>query len=165
MLAPRALPRAAACARGCCSPACRCSSSPPRWARGCGCSTSSRRRVHRRARYVSRSSRGRVCAASLRGSSRAGACELPAHASPAQILALFEEGKVILEQVTVVEGATFADFLDALEQHPRVVHTLRGKSPPEIMAALGHPGLSPEGEFFPDTYRFAANTTDAAILA
>jgi UPF0755 protein len=96
---------------------------------------------------------------------QSGAYELPAHASPAQILALFEEGKVILEQVTVVEGATFADFLDALEQHPRVAHTLRGKSAAEIMAALGHAGVAPEGEFFPDTYRFAANTTDAAILA
>ena len=96
---------------------------------------------------------------------QSGAYELPAQASAAQILTLFEEGKVILEQVTVVEGATFADFLDALEQHPRVAHTLRGKSAAEIMAALGHPGLAPEGEFFPDTYRFAANTTDAAILA
>ena len=95
---------------------------------------------------------------------QSGAYELPAHASPAQILALFEEGKVILEQVTVVEGATFADFLDALEEHPRIAHTLSGKSPAEIMAALGHPGLAAEGEFFPDTYRFAANTTDVAIL-
>jgi UPF0755 protein len=96
---------------------------------------------------------------------QSGAYELPAHASAAQILALFEEGKVILEQVTVVEGATFADFLAALEQHPRVAHTLRGKSAAEIMTVLGNPGLPPEGEFFPDTYRFAANTTDAAILA
>jgi UPF0755 protein len=96
---------------------------------------------------------------------QSGAYELPSHASPAQILALFAEGKVILEQLTIVEGATFADFVDALNQHPRVLHTLRGKSPAEIMAALGHPGLSPEGEFFPDTYRFAANTSDAAILA
>jgi UPF0755 protein len=71
---------------------------------------------------------------------------------------------VILEQVTVVEGATFADFLDALEQHPRIAHTLSGKSPAEIMAALGHPRLAAEGEFFPDTYRFAANTSDVAIL-
>ncbi|HEY1873733.1 MAG TPA: endolytic transglycosylase MltG [Steroidobacteraceae bacterium] len=104
----------------------------------------------------------------LRGSKprmQSGAYELPAHASPAQILALFEEGKVILEQVTVVEGATFADFLDALEQHPRVAQTLRGKSAADIMAALGHPGVSAEGQFFPDTYRFAANTTDIAILA
>jgi peptidoglycan lytic transglycosylase G len=95
---------------------------------------------------------------------QSGAYELPAHASPAQILALFEEGKVILEQLTVVEGATFADFLDALAEHPRIAHTLGGKSPAEIMAALGHPGLPAEGEFLPDTYRFAANTTDLAIL-
>jgi len=45
-----------------------------------------------------------------------------------------------------------------------VLHTLRGKSPAAIMGALGHPGVSPEGEFFPDTYRFAANTPDIAIL-
>jgi len=95
---------------------------------------------------------------------QSGAYELPAHASPAQILSLFEEGKVILEQVTVVEGATFADFLDALEQHARIAHTLRGKNPAEIMAALGHPEVPAEGAFFPDTYRFAANTSDAAIL-
>jgi UPF0755 protein len=94
-----------------------------------------------------------------------GAYEIPGHASPAQILELFEQGKVILEQLTVVEGATFADFLEALEQHPQVVHTLKGKTPAEIMAALGHPGQPAEGEFFPDTYRFAANTPDTAILA
>jgi UPF0755 protein len=95
---------------------------------------------------------------------QSGAYELPAHSSPAQILALFAEGKVILEQITVVEGATFADFFAALEEHPRIAHTLHGKTAAEIMAALGHAGLAPEGEFFPDTYRFAANTTDAAIL-
>jgi UPF0755 protein len=95
---------------------------------------------------------------------QSGEYELPPHASPAQILTLFEEGRVILEQVTVVEGATFADFLAALGEHPRIAHTLQGKSPAEIMAALGHTGVAPEGEFFPDTYRFAANTTDLAIL-
>lgn len=95
---------------------------------------------------------------------QAGTYELPAHASPADIVTLFEEGKVVLEQLTVVEGATFADFLGELEQHARVAHTLKGKTPAEIMAALGHPGEPAEGEFFPDTYRFAANTTDVAIL-
>jgi UPF0755 protein len=95
---------------------------------------------------------------------QSGAYELPAHASPAQILALFEEGKVILEQVTVVEGATFADFMEALEGHPRIAHTLQRKSPAEVMAALGHADVAAEGQFFPDTYRFAANTTDVAIL-
>src|SRR5438876_927236 len=94
----------------------------------------------------------------LRPRVQAGNYEIPPHASPEEILALFEQGKVVLEQLTVVEGATFNDFLEALDQHPHVLHTLRGKSPVAIMGALGHPGVSPEGEFFPDTYRFPAHT-------
>ena len=101
----------------------------------------------------------------LRPRVQAGTYEIPPRASPAEILELFEQGKVILEQLTVVEGATFADFLEALAQHPHVAHTLQGKSAAEIMAALGHPGEAAEGEFFPDTYRFAAKTPDTAILA
>ncbi len=46
-----------------------------------------------------------------------------------------------------------------------MVHTLRGKTPAQVMTALGHPGEGAEGRFFPDTYRFAADTTDVAILA
>jgi len=93
-----------------------------------------------------------------------GLYEIPPQASARQILELFAQGKVVLEQLTVVEGATFADFLDALAGQPHVLHTLRGKSAAEVMAALGHPDQSPEGQFFPDSYRFAANTTDVAIL-
>jgi UPF0755 protein len=94
----------------------------------------------------------------------AGAYEIPPHASPREILQLFAEGRVILEQVTIVEGATFSDFLEALAQQPHVLHTLTGRTPAAIMAALGHPGVAAEGEFFPDTYRFAAGTTDLTIL-
>jgi len=93
-----------------------------------------------------------------------GSYEIPARASPEQILQLFVEGKVVLEQVTVVEGATFADFLAVLAAAPHVQHTLKGKTPAEVMAALGHLGENPEGRFFPDTYRFAAGTTDTVIL-
>jgi UPF0755 protein len=95
---------------------------------------------------------------------QAGTYELPPQVSPEEIIALLEQGKVVLEQLTVVEGATFSEFLEALDQHPHVLHTLRGKSPAAVMAALGHPEVSAEGEFFPDTYRFAANTPDIAIL-
>ena len=94
----------------------------------------------------------------------AGTYEIPPRASPAQILQLLEEGKVVLEQLTVVEGSTFADFLAALAQHPQVTHTLSGKTDAEIMTALGHAGESAEGELFPDTYRFAAHTSDLTIL-
>ena len=95
---------------------------------------------------------------------QAGFYEIPAHASPQQIIALFEEGKVVLDEITVVEGATFGEFLEALAQHPHVTHTLKGKTPAQVMSALGHPGEHAEGEFFPDSYRFAANTPDVIIL-
>jgi UPF0755 protein len=114
-----------------------------------------------------RSTRAIVWYLRLRGAHprmQAGVYEIPPGASPGQIIALFEEGKVVLDQITVVEGATFAEFIDALDQHPHVIHTLRGKTPREVMSALGHAGAGAEGEFFPDTYRFAANTTDAVIL-
>jgi UPF0755 protein len=93
-----------------------------------------------------------------------GMYEIPPHASPAQILELFEQGRVVLEQLTVVEGSTFADFRRELDEHAAVTHSLEGKTPAQVMAAIGHPGENPEGRFFPDTYRFAAKTTDRDIL-
>src|SRR5262249_51798143 len=45
-----------------------------------------------------------------------------------------------------------------------VTHTLHGKSDAEVMATLRHAGEFPEGRFFPDTYRFAAKTSDVEIL-
>jgi UPF0755 protein len=93
-----------------------------------------------------------------------GMYEIPAGASPAQILELFDQGRVVLEQLTVIEGSRFADLRHSLDNHAAVTHTLQGKSDEEVMTALGHPGEFPEGRFFPDTYRFAAKTTDAEIL-
>ena len=95
---------------------------------------------------------------------KAGTYDIPAAASPAQIFAMFEQGQVVLEQLTVVEGSTFADFRKALEKHPAVTNTLKGKTDAQVMAAIGHANEFPEGRFFPDTYRFAARTTDADIL-
>jgi UPF0755 protein len=95
---------------------------------------------------------------------QAGTYEIPPRSSPAQILDMFEQGRVLLEQLTVVEGWTFAQFLDLLDHEPDVLHTLAGKSPAQVMAALGHPNENPEGRFFPDTYRFAAGTADTVIL-
>jgi UPF0755 protein len=94
-----------------------------------------------------------------------GTYEVPARASPADIILMFDQGRVVLDQMTVVEGATFADFRRQLDAQPDVAHTLRGKSDAQVMSALGHGGESPEGRFFPDTYRFAPGTSDLTILA
>jgi UPF0755 protein len=95
---------------------------------------------------------------------KAGRYEIPAGASAAKILELLEQGVVVLEQLTIVEGSTFADLRRALEKHPAITVTLRGKSNAEVMSAIGHAGEHPEGRFFPDTYRFAARTTDVELL-
>lgn len=95
---------------------------------------------------------------------KAGTYDIPAHASAAQILQRLEQGAVVLEQLTIIEGSTVAQLRRALEHHPSVVSTLRNKSDAQMMIIIGHAGEPPEGRFFPDTYRFAARTTDVEIL-
>jgi UPF0755 protein len=96
---------------------------------------------------------------------KSGRYEIPAQASPAEILRQLEEGRVVLEALTIVEGWTFADMRRAIEAHPNIRVTLRGKDAAEVMAAIGHAGEHPEGRFYPDTYRFAASTSDRELLA
>jgi UPF0755 protein len=95
---------------------------------------------------------------------KAGDYEVPVRASAAEVLRMLEEGRVVLEQLTIVEGSTFADLRRALEAHRAVVSTLKGKSDAELMAAIGYAKQHPEGRFFPDTYRFASGTTDRDLL-
>ena len=95
---------------------------------------------------------------------KAGTYEIPAAASAAAIVNLLEQGRVVLEALTIVEGSTFAQLRQALASDTDVVTTLAGKSDEEVMAAIDRTGEYPEGRFFPDTYRFAARTTDVEIL-
>jgi UPF0755 protein len=96
---------------------------------------------------------------------KTGKYEIPAHASPEQILQQLAEGRVLLESLTVVEGWTFADMRRVVEAHPGIRSTLRGLDTAEFMSAIGHAGENPEGRFFPDTYRFAAGTTDRELFS
>lgn len=94
---------------------------------------------------------------------RTGRYEIPAQASPRDILRLLEEGRVLLETLTVIEGWTFADMRRAVEGHPAIKVTLKGSEVSALMHAIGHAGEHPEGRFYPDTYRFAADTTDREL--
>jgi UPF0755 protein len=95
---------------------------------------------------------------------QAGTYEIAPHASARAVLEQFIAGRVVLEQLTVVEGWTFAQLRQALDAQPDLVHELRGLSDVQLMRALGHEGQAAEGQFFPDTYRFAAGTSDRRIL-
>jgi UPF0755 protein len=94
---------------------------------------------------------------------KAGQYEIPAHATPSQILDQIESGRVRLSALTIVEGWTFAQMRRAIERQPDLAQTLAGKPDAEVMAVLGHRDEFPEGRFFPDTYRFAAGGSDREI--
>ena len=95
---------------------------------------------------------------------QAGTYEIAPHASARAVLEQLAAGRVVLEQLTVIEGWSFAQMRQALDAHPAVLHELAGRPEREVMAALGAPEQPAEGRFFPDTYRFAAGTSDRRIL-
>lgn len=84
--------------------------------------------------------------------------------TPETLIELLISGKVVQHGLTIVEGWTFRQLLDAVRADAVLSHTLQGKSLQEIMVALGHPDEYPEGRFLPDTYHFPRGTTDTAFL-
>jgi UPF0755 protein len=92
----------------------------------------------------------------------AGEYQVTAETTPLTLLAKLVAGDVYLHQITIVEGSRFAEVLAALRSHEAVQATaLDGAA---IMSALGAPGVHPEGQFFPDTYRFPYGTPDVEVL-
>jgi UPF0755 protein len=85
-------------------------------------------------------------------------------ADPASIIEQFEQGKVILEQFTLVEGWNFNQVRGALSALTVVTRPLAGRDEAAVMAALGRKGQNAEGRFAPDSYRFAEDTPDIDVL-
>lgn len=81
-----------------------------------------------------------------------------------RLLEKFVAGDVITHSITLLEGWTFGEFLDALAADPVLRKGIENRDPDEIMSELGHPELHPEGRFFPDTYIFDSGTTGLDIL-
>ena len=94
---------------------------------------------------------------------KAGRYLFPAGSSGRDILEQLRLGKVQMEQITLIEGWNFDQFRHALDLHPGLTHIWQALSPAQLMEQLGSPGMHPEGRFFPDTYRFAAGTTDSTV--
>ncbi len=95
---------------------------------------------------------------------QAGQYEIEPSTTPQQLLKKLIDGKVILRELTIIEGWTFAELMTALDNNAYLIHTLKNKSPDELMTAIGHPGKTPEGRFYPDTYLFGAGVNDVEVL-
>ncbi len=95
---------------------------------------------------------------------KSGEYEVPAQQQPAELLALFVSGQTRQYPVTIIEGRSFSQMRKTIADNDAFVHTLRGSTPAQIMAAIGHPDEKAEGRFLPDTYMFPRGTKDVAIF-
>ncbi len=103
--------------------------------------------------------------ARLRGDAtriRAGEYELEAGLTPVALLEMFVEGDVYLHRFAIVEGWRFSELAAALDAHPAIESGTLDET--EVMAALGQPGVHPEGQFLPDTYSFPRGTAAIELL-
>ena len=98
------------------------------------------------------------------GSIKVGEYLISNNSTVLDLIKQFIEGKVVLHQLTIIEGWTFSQVRSALSDNPVLTQTLNDLSDEEIMEKIGSKGLHPEGQFLPDTYSFSRQTTDLQYL-
>ena len=83
--------------------------------------------------------------------------------SPAELLRVLVDGRVVTYSVTLPEGITLQEALGILQAQPALEAVLDGTGDARLQA-LVQPHPAPEGLFFPDTYRFTRGETDLDVL-
>jgi UPF0755 protein len=108
-----------------------------------------------------------VALARVRGVDRAikaGNYEVEQGTNLLQLLDKLTQGDVTQSSFTIVEGTTFADLRRLLKEHAQVAKVVIDLPDAQMLARLGIAERSPEGVFFPDTYFFAAGSSDEVLL-
>jgi UPF0755 protein len=95
---------------------------------------------------------------------KAGDYEITASTSPLELLKRITKGDISQSEIRFIEGWTFSQLRQTLDQHPSVRHDTTGLSNGEIMRLIGAQETAAEGLFFPDTYYFARGSSDTTIL-
>jgi UPF0755 protein len=95
---------------------------------------------------------------------KAGNYQLLQPTSPLELLEKLTRGDVTLAEVRLIEGWTFAQFRDALDNSPNLKHETTGLPDGDVLARVQALEKHPEGLFFPDTYLFSRGSSDLAVL-
>jgi UPF0755 protein len=73
-------------------------------------------------------------------------------------------GETLQYRVTLVEGWTFNEALDAIQGSDKIVSVLQGLNPAEMLAQISPTFKNTEGILFPDTYFYTAGSTDLDLV-
>jgi UPF0755 protein len=95
---------------------------------------------------------------------RAGSYEIGPGTTPISLLNKMVRGDETLAVVRLIDGWTFRQFRGELAKADSLKPTTSGMSDTQVMAALGEPGVSAEGRFYPDTYAYSKGSSDLAVL-
>ena len=80
------------------------------------------------------------------------------------LLELWRRGEVVQYSLTLVEGWSFRQVRAALVRQEKLEQRLADLDDKALMDRLGLAGVSPEGRFFPDTYRYVRGMSDLDLL-
>lgn len=95
---------------------------------------------------------------------KAGDYQLTGNLSQVALLKYLTTGDAKQNEITVIEGWTFAQLRKTLNEHPAIKNTIIGLSDYEILQRIGASETATEGLFFPDTYYFIKGDSDIDIL-
>ena len=96
---------------------------------------------------------------------KAGEYMIDARHTPGDLVDLFRRGDSVMHSLTIIEGWTFRQMMQAVKANPILVKTIEDYSDTSaIMAMVSEEGEHPEGRFLPDTYLFPRGTTDISFL-
>ncbi len=95
---------------------------------------------------------------------KAGDYMLTADISPFQLLEYLVKGDSLRNEIRFIEGWTFVQIRETLNNHPGIKHDTMHLNEAEIALLLGSKESKLEGLIFPDTYFFMKNSSDISIL-
>jgi UPF0755 protein len=95
---------------------------------------------------------------------KAGEYRLEKGLTPIDLLQKLVTGKVMLRQLTIIEGWTAKQVFSSVNNNKYLAHTIANLAPDECARKLGARQPNLEGYLYPDTYFFAAGVPDTVIL-
>jgi UPF0755 protein len=94
---------------------------------------------------------------------QAGVYEIRAGMSVNDLLAAMIRGDAVRDRIRFIEGWTFSQMRAAMDAHPGLRHDTAGWTVSTLLERIGAIEKHPEGLFFPDSYHFAAGSSDLVV--